>query len=248
MINRKCLTSLGLLSLTLLLGFISLHIMQLFTISKWVGVSIASGIFVVLLILTIIFLGRKKRKKCKKRNFIPYIVIPINGLANGIAASSLFVYLDEFPKLWHTALLFFALCLLFYIYCVLGKLSFFQNHYVICIGVYTLILIAVGVICFVLVGEAIFALTLLCLIPFFAFLLLLVSQSRNFSELIKFGAYCSFAVLALVIFAVIIVLSQGEVLEGMGNGIDGGLGSREKINITRTIILHRLRTEKSLTE
>ena len=219
MINRKCLATVGLLSLTLLLGFISLYIMGLFTVSKWIGVSVAAGIFIVMAILTIIF---------RKRKFISYIVIPVNGLANGIAVSSLFVYLDKFPEIWHTSLLFVALCFLFYIYCILTRFSFFQNHFVICICLYTLILLAVGITCLVVVGNTIFALALLCLIPFFAFLLLLVSKSRNFFELLKSGVYSSFAVLALIILVVILVLSQGEALDGLGDGLDASFGGSVK--------------------
>lgn len=215
MLNRKCFATLGLLILTLLLGFISMHVMQLFTVSKWVGVSVASGILVVMLILTINF---------HKSRFIAFIVIPINAIANGIAASSLFVYLNKFPPLWHTALLFVALLFLFYTYCVLAKFSFFQNHYVICIFLYTLILIAVGITCLVVVGGAVFVLALLCLIPFFAFLLLLVSKSRDFFELLKSGVYSSFAVLALIILVVILVISQGEALDGLGDGLDASFG------------------------
>ena len=214
MLNKKCLATFGILSLTLFLGFSSLHLMQLFSVSKWIGVSIASGIFVVMLVLAIIF------RKCK---FISCIVIPMNGLANGIAASSLFVYLDKFPEIWHTALLFVALCILFYLYCILTKISFFQKHFVICIGIYMLILIAIGVTCLILVDKTVFALALLCLIPFFAFLILLVAQARDFFELMKVGIYCSFSVLALIIVVVLIVISEGNALDGIGDGIGDGI-------------------------
>ena len=221
MLNKKCLITLGLFSFTLLLGCFSLHLMQFFSVSKWVGVSIASGIFVVMLVLTIAF---------RKHFFMSYIAIPINAFANGIASSSLFVYLDEFPKLWHTAVLFVALCFLFYLYCVLTKFSYVQNHFVINIAMYVLILLAVGITCYVVVGSAVFALALLCLIPFLAYLLLLVSKCKNLSEHIKFASYCSFAVLILVIFAVIVVLSQGEALDGIDGGGGGTDGGKKKKN------------------
>ena len=149
--------------------------------------------------------------------------MPINGIANGIAVSSLFVYLDKFPEIWHTALLFVALCILFYLYCILAKLSFFQKHFVICIGLYMLILIAIGVTCLVVVAKAVFALALLCLIPFLSFLILLVAQARDFFELMKVGIYCSFSVLALIIVVVLIVISEGNALDGIGDGIGDGI-------------------------
>ena len=81
MITKKCALTFSGFALTLLLFYITVHVMSLFTISKWVGVGVSSGVFVIMLVFTLLY---------RKNKILPFFVIPINAIADGVAASSLF--------------------------------------------------------------------------------------------------------------------------------------------------------------
>lgn len=221
MITKKCAVSLGYFSLTLLLCFTALHILQIFDISKWVGVSVGLATFVVTLVLMIAF---------HKKPFIKYIVIPVNAIASGVAMSSLFVYLQAYPEIWQTAALFFALCLLYYIYCILSRFEFFQNHYIICILLCTVVLVAVGSVCLGMNYGIIFALALLCVIPFIAALIALVMVAADVPALISNISYTSVAALFIVALVVLVIISEGEALEALDGDFGGGGHSSNRRN------------------
>ena len=99
MITKKCALTLGGFALTTFLFFISLHVTSLFKTSKWMGVGVAVGVFVIMLIFTLVY---------RKNAVLPFFVIPINAIADGLAASSLFTHIGVYPQIWQTAILFAA--------------------------------------------------------------------------------------------------------------------------------------------
>lgn len=182
--------------------------MLIFDLNKWIGVGVGGGIFVFMLCLFFIF------KKC---TVFCYITIIVNALASGVAASSMFVHLGYAPPLWHSALLFVALCALFYLYCLLGNLTFFKNHYVISLLIFLLLIIASAITAACVSPLYIFKLALLALIPFIAYLVTLVIPAANYDKHLKNITGSSFAALIIVVIVVLIVLSQGEALDGISD-------------------------------
>lgn len=223
MITKKCALSLGGFALTMLLCLITMHVMSLFSISKWVGVGCGGGIFVIMLVITIIY---------RKEKYLPFIIIPVNAIGDGLAVSSLYVYLGAYPAVWESAAVFGGLCILLFLYCLLTNIPFFRNHFIISMIAYLAVILAALITCAVLLDSKIFPLALLGLIPFTAFFITTVAKAADAFEHIKNMAYCSFAALIIIIIVVLAIISQGEGLDGLGSGIDGDVvkGAKPKRN------------------
>ncbi|MDE6557801.1 MAG: hypothetical protein K2K39_01720, partial [Clostridia bacterium] len=110
MITKKCALSIGGFAITLLICFITMHVMSLFTLSKWVGVGTGGGIFVIMLIFAVIF---------RKNKLLPFFILPINAIGDGLALSSLYVYLGAYPAVWKTSIVLVGLCILLILYCLM---------------------------------------------------------------------------------------------------------------------------------
>lgn len=219
-INKKCLISLSGFAVTLILMFTAMHIMQLFGLEYYVGVSIGMGLLIFMLVLFIILRKNINLALCLS-------AIPINAVASGIALSSMYEYLDGYPIVWQSAAVFAALVALFALYCVLTNSKFFQRFYVAC-EITLIILAAAAVILGMIFSDlATFSLAAVGLIPFIAALVSMTMRSSDTAGQIKNLAYCSFAVLAIVILLVLSVITQGDGLDGLGDGLVGG-GKKKK--------------------
>ena len=201
MIEKKCLISLLYFILTLFLSFATMHIMELFTVSKLVGVGISAGLIVIACILY--FTLHEKNSK-----IFPFVII-LNALASGFALSSLFVYLEAFPLIWHTVILFAVFSFLFYLYCLLARIIFFQKHFIICIALYFILILAAAITCIALTSSPVFIVAALMSIVFLAFLISLVKKAFLEKEHMENIAKCSFVVL-IVLFIVLIIISEGD--------------------------------------
>lgn len=219
--SQKCGISFIAFTATMILLVSAMNVMSLFALSQWVGVSIGGGAFIVMLIMLIPLI---------KRTLPHFVALTVNAVASGIAASSLFVYLGEYPPVLHTYLLVLAYGGIFAIYCLLTNIGFCKRHYVISMLVFLAIVITANILLAVMCDYAIFKLSLLCLIPFIAFLITIISNADGALAQIKTVAYYSFAALILIVIAVIIVISQGDGLDGLGDGLGGAAPARKKKN------------------
>lgn len=214
MITKKSAVSLALFSISMLLMLAAVQFMSLFTLSEWVGVGTGGG---VLLISFLIYcLVRKKPR------WLSLLIIVISSLATGITISSLFAPSGHYPKLWQSALLYACLVALFYIYCLCTNLSFLRNHCNISILIYSVILLAAGILLFVFFRYAIFLLALMSLIPFIAFLISLPLKANGIDGHIGILALCSFGFLITAVIVVLLVLSDGEALNSLDGADFGG--------------------------
>ena len=228
MITKKCALSLGGFALTMLICFITMHVMSLFTLSKWVGIGAGTGIFVIMLILAIIF---------RHNRVLPFFIIPVNAIGDGLALSSLYVFLGRYPRIRETAVIFGALMFAFLIYCLLTNIRFLRNHFIISMLLYIVMLLVALIMAAAINNTAkdhpqIFYLAFLCMIPFISFFITIAKGAENAAKQIKNMAGGSFAALILIIIAVFIIISQGEGLDGLGDGIGGDIvgGSPRKRN------------------
>lgn len=221
-VSKKCLISLAGFAITLLLTFAAMHVMQLFNFTYVIGVSVGAGILIFMLIMLIVL-----RKNLTLSLTLPTILI--NALACGIALSSMYEYLGAYPALWQSCAVFAALIALFGLYCLLTGLTFFQSHYVIC-EIALVVLAAASIILGMIFSDlTAFSLAATGFIPFIASLIAMTMRSHNFTEHVKNIACCSFAVLALVIFVVLAVITQGDGLDGLSAvGSTGASGKKEK--------------------
>lgn len=209
MINKKCAASLATFAIFTAISFIVLHIMSLFELNKWVGVISACCVLFLAIMLVLLF-SYLAAKIC---------IIALNAISCGLAASSMFTALGTFPPVWQTALLWAGLCALFTIYLLLCNLSFFRLHPFICIALFALLLLG-GFITGAVFDVTILKLALLFWIVFVVFLASCARKADGMTTHFKNLAICSFVMAIVVIIAVIIVLSQGDGLDGIADGFD----------------------------
>ena len=224
MITKKCAVSFVTFALSLLIMFAGVLFMSLFTVSKWVGVSV--GGTALCLLLTLYFALRKKHRS------IQYWVIPLAALATGVTVSSVFVLnrtpvttslvvYAAYPPVWQVAVLFGALIALFYLYCLCTNLSFCRVHFRISLWVYAIALFATAILLLVFLKSPIYLLAVFGLIPTVAFLISLSVDAFDEKEHIKNLVYCSFGMLIVAIIVVLIILSEGDGIDGLDGGTTG---------------------------
>lgn len=227
--NKKSLLSLCLFAASTVLSFITIHIMSLFDISEWVGVSVGLSLFVVMAIL---LLAASSKKKIKKRvKALRYVVLTVNAIADGLAISSLFTYLGYFPEIWQTAAVAVGLIALFALYLAVTYIPFARNHYKISMLIYALIILGLCIAWCVTASQATKAasfLTILQLIIFIAFFITLATGAYNAEEHIKNITYASFAGIVVAIIVLAIISDGGDLpIDGIG-GVDSASAKKKR--------------------
>lgn len=229
--SRKCGISLVTYLLFTLVALIAMHAFLYLPVNQWVGVGVGGGMLVVSLIVCFIF--REKKKKTKRGKKVSRIVRPaayiFNALASGFAMSSLFVYLGQSPTLWQSAAVWGALALYFALYCLCTNIPFFQKFSFPCMLVWCLLAYAGVIVGICLVSECVFSLAALLCIPFTAFFVSLSADVADAIEHLKNILYASFGALFVVIIAVLLVLSEGEIADGL-DAPSGGTLWRKNYN------------------
>lgn len=221
MITKKCAVSFIICSISLLLAFAAVHFMSLFTVSKWLGVTVGGSAFVACLVLYFVFR--------KKWHLLPLCIISIASIATGITLSSLFVYVGVYPPIWQTAVLYACFVALFFLYCLCTHLSFVRAHGNISLAIYAIILITAGILLLVFLKRAIFILASVSLITLISFLISLPLDADDEEDHIKNLVFCSFGFLIITILVVLIVISQGDGLDGIDfGGGGGGVGTSKR--------------------
>lgn len=218
--NKKTLMSFIAFAGTFAVGLAALHIMLLFDINKWVGVSVGIALLIVALVMFCI--SKKSPAWC-------FAAVVINALGDGIAASSLFVHIGVTPAVWKSAVCFAIMCAAFIIYCLLTNIRVISEHPVIFTISYVTILLAVLIT--VTVTYVAFRPTcyiaLLFFVIFIAYLISTAIDAYDEAEQFKTLAYCSFTALAIIIIVVLIVLSEGDFAPDFGGG-GGGTGKKKR--------------------
>ena len=202
--NKKSLLSLLLFAASTVLSFATIHIMSLFDISKWVGVSVGIALLVVMLVLVLIF---------KKHMAVKITALVVNSIADGLAISSLFVHFGAFPHVWQSVAAFAALVGAFVLYMLLTYIPFTRRHYIISMAIYALIVLGVFLTVMLTTKKAcagIFALALIYYIVFISYFVSLALSASDLPEHISHISYASFYALAVVIIVVLIILSDGN--------------------------------------
>lgn len=226
--NKKSLLSLLLFAASTVVSFATVHIMGLLTTNKWVGVSTAIPMFIVMFIVLLI-VSKMIEKFAKPAR---YIALAVNAIADGMAISSLFMHLGNFPEVWQTVLSAAGLIGLFALYLVITYIPFTRKHYIISMTIYALIVIgAISAWCGTATQstKAMSLLTILYMIVFIAFFIPLADNAHCAEEHIKTVSYFSFAGLIIAII-VLVIMSDGGDLPLDGLACVDSVGSSKKRN------------------
>lgn len=213
--TKKCLQSFIAYCVLSAVFLVGMYVMLLFDVNKYVGVGIGGGALVVAIVLYIVF--RKKLKKSRR----VLLFLPLNGLSCGIAASSLYVYMGEAPKLVYSLAVFGAFVVLFAIYCILASLSIFKRFPRICLISYCVIILSGIIVGMIFSSTTVFSLALLMFVLFASFLATILISSADSNEHSKNLVLVSFIGLFIIVIVVLIVISEGDGLDGFGGSGDG---------------------------
>ncbi len=218
MITKKYALSLGCMALTMLLALVTTHVLSLFTLPVWVGAATGGVIFAMTLIVTLIL---------RKHFAVHVAAIVLNAVGDGFAISSLFVYLGAFPRIWESAVALGALCAAFFLYALPAYIPLIRKHNVVFMITYVCLIVA-GLVCGLIFSKSnIFTLALLGMIPFIAFFTTTAVKTENLIKHIRNTAYASFAALIIVIAVVLVIISDGDGIDG-GIFLDGPSGAGKK--------------------
>lgn len=204
--------------------------MSLFSISKWVGVSVALSLFVIMAIQLLVATKTKKIKKHLEA--VRYIVLTVNAIADGLAISSLFTYIGSFPEIWQSAVVAAGLIILFALYLAVTYIPFARDHYIISMIAYLTVILGLCIAWCTTANQATKSasfLTILYMIIFIAFFITLVVSAYNAEEHIKNVTYASFAGIIVAIIVLAIISESGDLpIDGFG-GVDS-TGATKKRN------------------
>ena len=218
--KKKCLISFFTYTLFSAVCLISMHLMLLIDVNKYVGVGIGSGILAISFVLYMIF-----RKNCKLRGWI-LLFLFASAIGSGLAISSLYVYLGAVPSIIYSFCVWGAYVILFLAYCLFANIPLFKRFPRICMFVYGLLAFAGGIIGIVLSSKIIFSLALMIFILFISYLATIVAHSNNLIEHTKKLALASFIGLFIIVIVVLIVISEGDSLDALD--VYPGSGSHKK--------------------
>ena len=220
--TKKCLISFLIYAAFSAVMLISMHLMLLADVNKYVGVGVGGGIMVAAVILSF----------AVKSGKVKPFVLTLNSIACGVAISSLYVHLGYVPQIWQSAAIWAAFMALFATYCLIVNIEVIKYHPVISLIVYLLLIIVPLIICAALIDKFPFSLALLAFVPFGSFLITTAMRAMDVKAHMHNIACTSFAALVIVIIVVLIVISEGEIADGLDFPIggDGGSLKRKKVN------------------
>lgn len=201
---------------------ITMHLMLLADVDKYVGVGVGGGIMVANVILSFAV------KSVKIKPF----VLALNAIACGFAISSLYVHLGYVPQIWQSAAIWATFTALFVMYCLIVNIEAIKYHPVISLIVYLLLVLVPVIICAALIDKFPFSLALLAFVPFAAFLITTAMRAKDVKAHL-FNITCtSFAALVIVIIIVLVVISEGEIADGLDFPIggDGSTLKKKRVN------------------
>ena len=207
--TKKCLSSFITFIFFSAVCFISMHLMLLTDVNKYVGVGIGSGILVIAFVSYLIF-----RENRKLKGWI-FLFLIASAIGSGLAISSLYVYLGKAPAMIHSFCIWITYTILFLIYCLFVNIPLFKHFPRICLAVYGLIVLAGGIAGIIFSSKIIFSLALMMFVLFMSYLATILARSCNYSEHHKSLAWASFIGLFLVVIIVFIVISDGNGLDGI---------------------------------
>ena len=207
--TKKCLISFIIYTILSAICLVSMHLMLLADVNKYVGVGIGGGILIVSFVLYIIF----RKHKNFGAWFVPFYLA--SAIGGGLAISSLYVYLGIAPTVLHSVCVWVAYVMLFLIYCLLTGIPFFKRFPRICLTIYGLIVLAGGIVGMILLSTIIFSLALMLFILFISYLASMIMRSSNYLEHIHNLTLISFTGLMVIVIVVLIVISQGEGMDGL---------------------------------
>ena len=229
--TRKCLISCATYMIFSAICLVSMYLMLLADVNKYVGVGIGSGILVAFFVMYMFL--RKPLCKLRKPLLTAFIFLPASAIGCGLAISSLYVYLGVAPDIIYSFCIWTAYAVLFLIYCFLVKIPFFKRFPRICLAVYGLLTLAGGIVGMCLSSTTVFSLALMTFIVFISYLSTILARSKDYGEHNNTLVLVSFIGLLIIVIVVFIVISQGEGLDGIdGGGVapDGGDYKRTKRN------------------
>lgn len=200
--------------------FAALSVFGLFNLSKWTGLCVGGGIFIVSAVIAL---------TVRRKSYVPVAIA--NSLAFGITVSSLYVYLGQFPSVWQTATVTACTVILFGAFCLLTKTAFFERHPVVGGVCFLAVIAVIEILGAIFVSYYVFGYALFLFLALAGYVLVLSVKAKDADGLIKHIAIISFTVLIFAMFIVLVIVTQGDVADpGIAEVITERGATRKKTN------------------
>ena len=227
--TKKCLISFITYILFSVVCFVSMHLMLLASVNKYVGVTV--GFLLLALGVLAFFVVRTCLRERDRKEHGLLAFLPITAIGSGLSMSSLYTHLGAAPTILHSLCVGGGYALLFLLYCLLANTPLFKWHPYICIGIFGALLLAGGCVGLGLSSTTVFSLVLMHWILFISFLATVLVRSQDFNEHCNSLVIASFIGLAVVVVVVLLVISaDGGGLDGFDIGGIGGTDKARKKN------------------
>ena len=218
--TKKCLMSFIAYLLLSAVCLVGMHLMLLASVNKYVGVGVGGGILIIAFVLYIVF-----HTKVRIGKRISLLILA-SAIGDGLAISSLYVYMGTAPKIIESLCIFGAYAALFLAYCLLANLSLFRRFPRVCLTVFGILVLAGSVVGIIFSSKTIFSLAIMMFIPFISYLVTILAGSKDYGDHINNLVLASFMGLLVVVIVVLIVISEGDALDG-GGFADGSGGAHK---------------------
>lgn len=197
------------------ISLVIMHLALLLNCNKWVFIGTAIGIEIISVTLLIVL---RKRK--------PQIWLPlINALATGLALAGFYSHLALTPVIWQSFAIFGAAIAAYFLYGAFLAIPAAGRHQNLTVIIYLLITAAAIIVGGIITRDMVFALSAFIWLYVASYSLSYIFPQERDHPL-KYPVYASFAAAALIIFAVLVVVTEGDAL----NGLAPDAPSRKKKN------------------
>lgn len=196
-------------------SLVIMHLALLLNCNKWVFIVTAIGVEIISVTLLIVL---RKRK--------PQIWLPlINALASGLALAGFYSHFGLTPVIWQSFAIFGAAVALYFLYGVFLAVPVADRHQNFTVIIFLLITAAAIIVGGILTKNMVFALSAFMWLYVASYSLSYIFPQERDHPL-KYPVYASFAAAALIIFAVLVVVTEGDAI----NGLAPDAPSRKKKN------------------
>lgn len=202
--NKNFLVHFAIFAAVAALTLTVLHLALLCNLNKWAYVGTAIGIEALSISLLVVLWKRG-----------PQLWLAVlNALATGIAIAGLYVHLGVTLPVWQSALIFGAAVCLYFIFGAINSIPAAARHPNISVLTFLILTASAIVVCGIVTRDFAFALSAFVWLYLASYSISLIFPSKG-GPLLRYPVYASFAAAALAIFAVLVVVSEGDALDAI---------------------------------
>lgn len=203
--NKRLFISFSAFILSSFLCLLVFHLVLLANFNKWIYLVLSAALAIAAVTLTVIFY---------ERGLLCYI-IPLNSLSVGLAVAALYAHMGIIPPIWQSAVVFGAAVALYLLFALCLFAPVIKRRPVIFLIIFAILAGGGIIVGGVVTKDFVFALSAFVYAYAVGFLISSVIPSKDGKSFFKKLVCASFAIAFIAVSVALIVLSEGEALDGI---------------------------------